>query len=134
VKVGSVILIGIIAVVASAGAVVAGTNADLAIPAAAVAVGASAFLLLAVFDRLAWSTTAPATSARTATTRVREAIAAGKHGRRELIALLDSLERSGYGLATPVLPAETLDQLLAASPEEFRRYLDARVRDLERRT
>ena len=133
-KVGSVILIGIIAVVASAGAVVAGTNADLAIPAAAVAVGASAFLLLAVFDRLAWSTTAPATSARTATTRVREAIAAGKHGRRELIALLDSLERSGYGLATPVLPAETLDQLLAASPEEFRRYLDARVRDLERRT
>ena len=131
---GSVILIGIIAVVASAGAVVAGTNAGLAIPAAAVAVGASAFLLLAVFDRLAWSSPPSATPSRTATTRVREAIAAGKHGRRELIALLDSLERSGYGLATPVLPAEKLGQLLSASPEEFRRYLDARIRELERRT
>lgn len=131
---GSVILIGIIAVAASAGAVVAGTNATLAISAAAVAVGSSAFLLLSVFDRIAWSAPSTGTSSRTTTTRIREAIAAGRHGRRELIALLDSLERSGFGLATPFLSAEKLDQLLSANPEEFRRYLDARVRELERRT
>ena len=131
---GSVILIGIIAIVASAAAVAAGPNNGLAIPAAAVAVGSSAFLLLGVFDRLARSSPAPAALPRTASTRVREALAAGKHGRRELIALLDSLERRGYGLATPVLSSAESEQLLAVSPEEFRRYLDARERELERRT
>ncbi|HYB79849.1 MAG TPA: hypothetical protein VEG66_08870 [Thermoplasmata archaeon] len=133
-NVGSVILLGIIALVASAGAVVAGANAALAIPAAAVAVGSSALLFLSVFDRLAWPASRVGTPSRAPATRVREAIAAGKHGRRELIAFLDSLERSGFGLATPVLPAEELGHLLSASPEEFRRYLESRVRELERRT
>lgn len=133
-NVGSVVLFAGVAAVAAAGAVVAGTNASLAIPAAAVAVGASAFLLLSVFDRFAWPTAPPPSPARESATRIRDAIAAGRHGRREILAVLDSLERSGFGLVTPTLTPEELDHLLTESSEEFRRYIDARVRDLERRT
>ena len=131
---GSVIVLGVIAVLASAAAIAAGTNAPLVIPAAAVAVGSSALLLVSVFDRVAWPSPRRGAPARASSTRIRDAIAAGKGGRRELLAILDTLERSGYGPATPTRSADELDHLLAVSPEEFRRYLDARVRELERRT
>jgi len=134
VNAGWVVLLGVLAVLAAAGAVVAGTNVALATSAAAVAVGSSAFLLLSVFDRLAWPSARAVTPSRASASRVRQALAAGKHGRREVLMFLDSLERSGFGLVRPVLSDEEIGRLLAASPEEFRQYLDVRVRELERRT
>ena len=131
---GTVVLLAILVTLASAGAIVAGTNVTLAVPAAAAAVGAAALLLVGVLDRVIWPSTTTGVHTQTLATRVRVALAAGKHGRRELIAFLDSLERSGFGLATPLLSAEELQRLLAGTPEEFRRYLDTRLRDLERRT
>ena len=131
---GTVILLAILVALASAGAIVAGGNVSLEVPAAAVAVGAAALLLVGVLDRVIWPSAVAGVHARTLPTRVRVAFAAGRHGRRELIAYLDSLERSGFGVATPVLSAEELQQLLDGTPEEFRQYLDTRLRDLERRT
>jgi len=130
----TVILLVLIAAAAATAAIVVGSNASLAIPAAAVAVGAAAFLLLGALDRVAWRSAGHGVPPRSSTTRLRTALAAGKHGRRELLAYLDSIERGGFGLSTPVLSMEELNRLLEEPPEEFRRYIDARVRDLERRT
>jgi hypothetical protein len=131
---GTVVLLAIVVTIASAGAIVAGSNVTLEVPAAAIAVGAAALLLVGALDRAVRpSTEAPALPG-TVSTRVRVALAAGKHGRRELLAYLDSLERSGFGVTTPVPSTEEFHHLLTGTTEEFHQYLDRRLRDLERRT
>jgi len=130
----TVVLLCLVAVVAAAVAILVGSNTSLAVPAAALSVGVAAFLLLAVLDRVAWPAAGRGEPPRPSVTRLRTALAAGRYGRRELLAYLDGLERGGYGLSTPVRSMEELNRLLQESPEEFRRYVDVRVRELERRT
>jgi hypothetical protein len=130
----TVVLLSVVATIAAAGAIAAGTNTTLAIPVAAVAVGAAAFLLVGVLERTVWSSPGTRSSARTPMTGVRAALGSGKPGRRELISLLDSLERSSYASGPLPLSTEELNHLLSENPEEFRRYLDARVHELEGRT
>jgi len=131
---GTVVLLGLVATLAAALAILAGPDTTFAVPAAAIAVGAAALLLLGVLERTDWSSTGARSLPSAPTTRIRRAFEAGKHGRRELIAMLDSLERSGFGTGPPGHSAEELDHLLTETPGEFRRYLDARVSDLEGRT
>jgi hypothetical protein len=131
---GTIVLLAIIVALASAGAIVAGADVAVEVPAAAIAVGAAALLLVGVLDRAVWPSTRARALPRPSSTRVRAAFAAGRHGRRELIAYLDSIERGGFGLATPVLSSEELNRLLTGTAEEFRQYLDTRLRNLERRT
>jgi len=124
----------LVAGLAASVAVAAGPNTAVAVPAAGVAVGVAALLLVSVLERTAWPPLRTRTSSRDRSIPIRAAFEEGKLGRRELIQILDSLERTGYGLAPPVLSAEELDHLVARSPEEFRRYLDVRVSELEGRT
>ena len=128
------IFLVVVAALAAGAAILLGSNADLAIPLAAVSVGAAGFLLLDVLDRTLWPPSEPRARASAAPTRVRSAFEAGKYGRLELLALLDSLEPERVGPVGPPLTSEETAKLETASPEEFRRYLSARVTELEGRT
>lgn len=133
-KGATVVLLGVVAGLAAVGAILAGTNTVLAVPVGAVAVGVAALLLLSVLERTAWPSASSRSYPRSPSSSVRAAFRTGKIGRHELISLLDSLEHNSYGTVRSTVSPEELGRLLTATPEEFRRYLEARVRDLEGRT
>jgi hypothetical protein len=133
-NVAATVFLCVVAVLATALAVVAGTNEAAVLPAALVAVAAGALLLAGVIERTRWPRVRSLPAATADPARVRSSLEAGVWGRPALISLLDNLERAGGNptLANPSI--EELARLQALSPEEFRRYLAARVNDLERRT
>jgi len=123
----------VLAILASALAVAAGTNEALAIGAAAVAVLSGAFLLVDVVGRTRWPPGRPLPALPADPARVRSSLEAGTSGRPALIDLLDNLERrAGNSLRTRT-SIEELARLRALDAKEFREYLTARVSDLERR-
>jgi len=128
------ILLCLVALLASGLAIAAGTNASVALPGAAVAVGAGALLLFEVVGRTRWPPGRPLPALPADPARVRSSLRAGEHGRPALVLLLDNLERSGGNPHRPNTPLEELTRLRALSPEEFRAYLAARVSELERQT
>jgi len=130
----TVVFLCVVAVLASAAAIAAGGNLGLALPAATIAVGAAALLLVAVLDRTQWPTFGGPPSEPSSTTRVQSAFQAGRAGRVELLALLDALDRESGTAPRPPLTATEVATFQSADPEQFRRYLDARIGDLERRT
>lgn len=131
---GLAVLLGIVAVVMTGIAVAAGTNQDEVIPAATVAVAAAAGLLVGVSDYTRWprGRTIPTLPADPA--RVRASLGAGVMGRAALISLLDALERSGGNTAAGITPPDEVKRLRSLNSPEFRKYLEVRVSDLEKRT
>ena len=123
-----------LAVVASAIAVLADANLAVAIPAAATAVAAAAFLLYGIVEQTRWPEGRPAPSLAADPARIRSSLGSGVRGRAALVALLDSLERTGGYPTDHVVPPEVVARLEALSPEEFRAYLASRLSVLERRT
>lgn len=128
------IFLCVVAVLASAWAIVAGTNTAIVVPATAVAVGAAALLLVSVVASTRWPPGRPVTGAPADPARVRSSFEAGVWGRPALVALLDNLERAAGTANFSNTSVEELDRLQALPPEEFRKYLVARVKDLEGRT
>jgi hypothetical protein len=128
------ILLCLVALLASGLAIAAGTNASVALPVAAVAVGAGALLLVEVVGRTRWPPGRPLPALPADPARVRSSLRAGEYGRPALVLLLDNLERSGGNPHRPNTSLDELARLRALSPEEFRRYLTARVNELERQT
>ncbi len=59
---------------------------------------------------------------------------AGINGRRDLITMLDYLDRSEKGGRLANRSPEAVARLEALGPDKFREYLGERVSDLERRT
>lgn len=131
---GVAVLLCVVAGVAAGIAVAAGTNEAVVVPAAAVAVGAGALLLVGVVEQTRWPSPRPRTASTPDLGHVRSSVGAGAHGRTELIALLDHLDRASGGPRLASRSSEELAHLQALSPEEFRAYLSARVGELERRT
>lgn len=128
------VLLCVVAVLASGWAIVAGTNEAIVVPAATVAVGAAAFLLVSVVASTRWPASRPIAGAPADPARVRSSFEAGVWGRPALIALLDNLDRAAGKPDFSNTTVEELDRLQALSPEQFRRYLVGRVNDLEGRT
>ncbi len=131
---GLTVLLCVVAILAAAGAVVAGTNEALVLPEASVSVAAGALLLVGVVERTRWPAGRPAPSPPPDPGHVRASLAAGADGRRELITLLDYLDRAEHGRHLASSSPEELVRLQALGPEKFRAYLGERVSDLERRT
>jgi hypothetical protein len=131
---GVTVLLCVVALLGAGVAVAAGTNETIALPAAAICVGAGALLLVVVVERTHWPAGAPPRSVPADPARVRTSLRSGAFGRAELVSLLDRLDRAGGSPNLPSSSVEELERLQALSPEEFRDYLGARVGDLERRT
>lgn len=122
----------------SGGAVVtvwAGPNEATAVPAAGLtALVASAYVGWLLYDRVRWPRTAPPTISGDPIIGLREAFGSGPIGRQKIILLLTSMERSlGEHHYEPVAPEEER-RLLSASGGEFHRWVDERLRQLERET
>lgn len=128
------VLLCVVVAVASALAVVAGTNETLVVPTAAVAVVAGALLLVGVVARTRWPPGRPVPTLPADPARVRSSLEAGAHGRTALVLLLDNLERSGGNPNRPNTTVEELARLRTLTRAEFREYLVARVSYLERLT
>lgn len=62
---------------------------------------------------------------------VREALRSGGLGREDLVYLLDRLERVSVRPTLPIRRSEEVEGIVSASEQEFLRYLEARVRELE---
>lgn len=128
------VLLGTVAAIATVFAVLAGTNADQALPAAAVAVAVGGLLLLGIVGQTRWSRTPVATNPVPDPAYVRTMFEAGASGRASLASLLDALDRKSGNSNVTGSPIAEVTRLQGLPREEFRRYLEARVSDLERRT
>lgn len=62
---------------------------------------------------------------------VREALRSGALGREDLVHLLDRLERVSVRPTLPIRSSEEVQAIVRASEQDFLRYLEARVRELE---
>jgi len=131
---GLTVLLCVVALVAAALAVVAGTNEALVLPEASVSVAAAALLLVGVLGRTRWPAGRPTPTPPADPAHVRAAFEAGVNGRRDLVTLLDYLERSELGGRLVSSTPEEIARLEALGPDKFRAYLGERVSDLERRT
>jgi hypothetical protein len=112
-------------------ALLAGPVRWLAASAATVAVVAATLAMVTELGRRRSGAGRPKPSAWMEPDQVRDAFHAGGAGRVELVLACDLLERK---LSRPDLRAETpveLDTVARMGPEEFRRYLDRRLRALE---
>ena len=133
-NVPATVLLCAIAVVASGVAIAAGSNEAVAIGAATVAVGAAALLLVGVVERTRWPRGRALPISPADPARVRSSLEAGIRGRTSLVELLDTLEWRAGNLERTRTSVEELERLRGLEPEEFRKYLAARVSDLERRS
>jgi hypothetical protein len=131
---GLTALLCAVAVVAAVLAVVAGTNEALVLPEASVSVVAAALLLVGVLGRTRWPAARPIPSPPADPAHVRASFEAGINGRRDLVTLLDYLERSERGGRMASSSPDEIARLEALGPDKFRAYLGERVSDLERRT
>ncbi len=116
-------------------AVWADTDLATAVPAAAVAVGATALLFVEAWPvvgrpvgRLRHRPTPTPNDA------LRAAFRSGRMGRETFVTLLDRLEREGPNPTLPIRRPSDLEPLLRLSPEDFRDYLRRRLDDLEARS
>jgi hypothetical protein len=113
-------------------ALAAGPNLAIAVPAAGVAVLAAAIYLAdAVRDRARAPARAAFAPVASDPDRVATAFRSGRFGRREIVKILDRLERDAPRSTSPVRAAPEIDALADLPPEEFERYVRARVEALE---
>lgn len=119
---------------ATAIALWAGRNLEIALPAAVVAVGASALLVLEVWGLPAATRPTARLLGENPRVSVRDLFRSGRLGREEIVELLDRLERSGPDPFLPGKTPEELDRIARLPRAEFREYLRARIADLEGRT
>lgn len=123
-----------IAVLAGTVAIAAGSNVGVVAPAAAVAVGAGALLLLGIVEQTRWPSVRRGLQFSTDSARVRTSFESGELGRLDLINLLDSLEIAEANTPVASISPEEVARLQALTPEKFRAYLRSRVERLEGRT
>jgi hypothetical protein len=123
----------VVAVVASVLAILAGTDVDEAVPAAAVAVGAAAFLLVGVVEHTRWPRGRPMPTLEADPARVRSSFGSGANGRPALVSLLDALDRTQGNPNLASTHPDEIARLKTLPPQEFRAYLETRVRELEGR-
>lgn len=112
-------------------AVVTYRNYAVAVPAAALAVLAAAVAVADAVRRTSTSRPAPPRARPIPPSGVRDWLLAGELGREDIVLLLDRLERR---LVHPDLPAQTPQQIAtiaATRPADFRRYVAARLAELE---
>jgi hypothetical protein len=124
----------VVAALATGVAVWAGRNVLVAIPAAAVAVGASLLLLVEVWGIPPPTRPASGTFSQNPRASVRDLFRAGRIGREGIVEMLDRLERAG---PNPLLPGRTPEELerIARLPRpEFREYVRTRLAELEARS
>lgn len=62
---------------------------------------------------------------------VRQMFSSGHLGREDLVLLLDRIERTSVHPRLPPRPTQELRLLVALPAEEFRRYLDRRITEIE---
>jgi hypothetical protein len=123
------------AVVAVAIAIAAGANLAIAVPASAGALFAvAAFLALAVRARTADAPPSAPEAPPLDPARVELALTSGALGRREVVELLDRLEREGPNPMLPGRPMPEVARIADLPALEFDRYVRARVEALEKAT
>ncbi|HTT16904.1 MAG TPA: hypothetical protein VMH49_06065 [Thermoplasmata archaeon] len=113
---------------------VAGPRYSVAVPAATVAVIAAALAFIEPLRQRRTERARRVYAPPVHVGSVREAFAGGEPGREDIVLTLDLLERR---IDRPDLPARTgpeITALVRQPPEAFRRYLAARLDDLERRS
>lgn len=130
----TLVFLCVVAALAAGTSIAVGTNFSVAVPTAAIAVGAGAALLVGIVEQTRWPSTRRTPARRAAPAKVRSSFRGGRLGRSELIDLLDSLERTGGGPPPSGRSFEETNRLQALDPQAFREYLDVRISELERRT
>jgi len=133
-KVGLLLLLGSAAFVASFLAVLAGPNVALALIAGAVAVGTGAVLLVGMVERTRWPRERPIPILGADPNRVRMLLGSRRHGRSDLILMLDVLERTTCNPNLSMTSTEEVARLRAMDLEQFYRYLEDRLTYLEARS
>ncbi|HYA54773.1 MAG TPA: hypothetical protein VEG42_04130 [Thermoplasmata archaeon] len=128
----TVIFLCIVAALAAGTSIAVGSNAGVAVPAAAIAVGAAAFLLVVILDRTQWPSRGTRLASPATSVRIRTAFTARDSGRAEILDTLDSLDRSGRPPTRQRLSAEQFSDLVSGSPRGFREFVSARLDELER--
>jgi hypothetical protein len=73
----------------------------------------------------------PPKPVRVVPVRVRIALRSGSLGREDLVFLLDRIERVGVRPNLPIRRSEEVQAIVRASEEDFLRYLETRVTELE---
>jgi len=124
----------LVAVIAIGIAVWAGRNVVVAIPAAAVAIGAGLLLLVEVWGVPPATRPMPGPLGQNPRATVRDLFRSGRIGREEIVELLDRLERAGPTPRLPGRSAEEVERLARLSRPEFREYVRGRIDDLEARS
>ncbi|HXY12273.1 MAG TPA: hypothetical protein VEJ85_02105 [Thermoplasmata archaeon] len=124
----------VLAVLFSSIAILANSDLSVAIPCAAIAVVAAAFLLIDIVERTRWPALGVPPTSVGDPGGVRSAIRVGTRGRFALALLLDSLDRRTENPNVHRLSQEEIRRLEALSPDEFREYLADRIREIEQRT
>jgi hypothetical protein len=123
-----------VAILFSIIAILANSDLSVAIPCAAIAVGAAAFLLVDIGGRTRWPALGIPPSSIGDPAGVRSALRAGARGRFALVLLLDALDRRTENPNVHPLSQEEVDHLEAMSPDAFREYLAGRLQEIEQRT
>jgi hypothetical protein len=130
---GGGFLIGV-AALATGIAIWAGPNLAIAAPAAAFATLAAGLLLVGAWvDVEGGERRRPRPRGEPELFRLRSALRSGPLGREELVTTLDRVERMGPSPDLAPRTPQQMELLVRLSPPEFRRYLRARLDDLEAR-
>lgn len=129
---GVVVLLAVIGLLATAGAIAAGRNAEIAAPVSAVAIAAAGWLFLGAWDvRSRRGRPHGPAPPEEFPGSARALFASGRLRREALIEAIDRLERLGPSPALPLRSPGETDRLTGLSPEEFREYLRKRLDRLE---
>ena len=112
-------------------AVLSSSNYAVAVPAAVAAVALAGLAVGEIVLRLSVRPRAEAPADRPTPADIQEWFRSGPMGREEIVRILDMIERRTL---RPGLPARTpgeVRRFLGLRPEEFRRYVDERLTQLE---
>jgi hypothetical protein len=126
--------VALIAGVASTIAILANADLSVAIPLAAVAVAAASLLLIEIVEKTKWPARVVYPTVATDPAGVRSSLKAGVRGRFPLVLLLDSLDRHAGNPDVHGSSMNEIKEIEAMPADEFRGYLDRRIREVERRT
>jgi len=131
---GTVVFLCVVAAAAAGTSIAVGSNLSVAVPAAAIAVGATAVLLVGVVEQTRVRAGKAQLAPEIPAAKVRSSFRAGRLGRNDLIELLDSLEWASGEPRPRGASFEERNRLEGLGTDEFREYLDQRISELERRT